>query len=108
MAPNSPVQDRAVEVLDMLDHVEQERARFDSVKALLASPLASWDRVKEQFPEYFDPYESAKQEDGSYDIDQIDDADVEWSTAASPDEDEALSTWIAQRESGSFTGADLA
>lgn len=104
-APNSPVQDRALDYLVMLDEVERSRSRLDTVKALVTH--ASFERVRDQFPEYFDPYEGAKGEDGEFDIDRLDDSQVDWATAGSEDDDEALSRWIQERESGSFSAADL-
>lgn len=66
-------------------------------------------RLKDLYPDKFpaeDPFEKARTEDG-YDPDLIDDAAIDWETAGSPDEDEELSRWIAERESGSFSAADL-
>jgi hypothetical protein len=93
----------ALQVLDMLDDKERSQERFDSIKRLVA--FADRDRVKEQFPEYFDPFEGVQNEDGTYDIDSIDDTAVQWAVP-DPDEDEALSRWIAQQESGSLSAAD--
>lgn len=106
-APNSVVQDRALTYLLMLEETEKVQSRIDMVKGLLVSPTSNFDRVREQFPEFFDPFEEAKQEDGTYDIDKIDATDVEWGTPTSAEEDDDLSRWIASRESGSFTGADF-
>lgn len=91
----------------MMEEVEKGRDRLDKVKALLVSPMSNWEKVRDQFPEYFDPFEAAKTEDGTYDIDQIDDSQIDWEVPTSEDQDEALSRWIAERESGSFTGADF-
>jgi hypothetical protein len=104
VAPNSPVQDMALEILVVLDRKEQGQSRFDTVKGLVA--IGDRARVKEQFPEYFDPFEDIRREDGTYDVEALDDAEVEWTTPTSPDEDADLARWIAQRESGSMTAAD--
>lgn len=101
------VQDRALTYLLMLDEAEKVKSRIDMVKGLLASPLGNYERIRDQFPEFFDPFEEAKQEDGTYDIDKIDASDVDWSSPTSAEEDADLSRWIASRENGSFTGADF-
>lgn len=99
--PNSRVQDRALEILDMVDESAKENARVDMVKALLAQVgLERQDLVVEQFPEYFkrDPFEVAYDEaTGEFDIDKVDPSAVEWQV---PDEaeDADLSAWIAQQE----------
>jgi hypothetical protein len=90
----------------MLDLIAQKQASLDQVKALWVSSTTDKAELMAQWPEYFDPMETAKKEDGTYDIDQIDDSKVDWGTPGSEDEDDAISDWIAQRE-GSFTGADL-
>lgn len=79
--------------------------RFDTVKGLVA--LGVRDRVKEQFPEYFNPFEDAQRDDGSYDIDRVEGSQVKWSSAGSEDEDAELARWIAQRERGSMTAAEM-
>lgn len=110
VAPNHPVQDRALEVLEVLDEISREKGRMDLVRGLLASSTSDFDRVRAQFPEYFtpvDPFEGAKTEEGGYDIDAIDDSDVEWDTPASADVDEDISRWIAEHESGSISAADI-
>jgi hypothetical protein len=92
----------------MLDLRDEERGRRDMVKALVAQSADNvLEETKFQFPEYFeiDPFEQAKTEDGTYDIDRIDDSAVDWATAGSAEEDEALSRLIEEMESGSV-GAD--
>lgn len=91
----------------MLDIVAEKRARLDQVKALWVNTTTDKAEMRGQWPEFFDPMETAKKEDGTYDIDQIDDADVEWHTAGSEEEDDAISRWIADAERGSISGADL-
>ncbi len=105
MAPNSPVQDFALEILSMLDVTERERSRRDMVKRLLVSNEE--DMVRSQFPEYFlSTIEEAFDDQGNFDIDKVDDSQVEWSTA-SPDEDDEIGRWIADREAGMYvTAAD--
>lgn len=91
----------------MLDVSESERARQDRVKGLLIHS-GNRDLVAAYFPEYFepqDPFAKAKTDDG-YDIDLIDDAEIDWDVA-DPDEDEEMSRWISERSNGSFTAADL-
>lgn len=90
----------------MLDVIADSKARLDQVKVAFASAFSP-DRVRDQFPEYFDPFEQAKTEDGTYDIDRLDDSAIEWSAPADEDEDEALSRWIAQQEIGSISAADF-
>lgn len=91
----------------MLDQTEREERRLDRVKALWVNQLTDKDAIKSQFPEYFDPFETAKDEHGEYDIDQIDDSQVDWATAPSAEADEELSRWISEHEQGSFSGADF-
>lgn len=90
----------------MVDDHRRGLERFDMVKALMTSMTNSVDRIKEQFPEYFDPFEEARTEDGGYDIDKIDGAAVEWGTPDGEDEDEALAKWINTRETGTVSAAD--
>lgn len=93
----------------MLDEVEKEQERLDRLKGLVASSTTVPERLRRLFPDYFedDPYEAAKQDDGTYDIDQVDPTEVEWSGPASMEDDEALSAWINEHQQGSFTGADF-
>lgn len=98
-APNSVVQDMALEILDMLDETEKENQRIDRVRGLLT--LTTMERVKDFFPEYFrpDPLATAYDEEtGEFDIDAIDPADVEWVVPTSEDEDADLSAWIEEQE----------
>lgn len=93
----------------MLDEFEKAKGRADSIKRLIANRMTDYEIVREQFPEYFppeDPFKDAKQDDGTYDIDKIDDTQVEWATPTTPEEDDEISRFIAERE-GSFTGADF-
>lgn len=93
----------------MLAEIEKEKARVDMVRGLLTGPLSSLERVKAQFPEYFapeDPYEAATTESGEFDIDAVDDSKVDWSTPSSPKDDDDISRWISQQESGSVSAAD--
>lgn len=110
VAPNHPVQDRALEILEILDEIDKEKSRVDRVKALLTNQFSTVDLVKAQFPEYFrpeDPFEEAKTEDGGYDIDRVDESKLDWGTPASPDDDDEISRWIAQQETGSISAADM-
>lgn len=110
MAPNHPVQDLALEALDSIEAVERERGRADMVRALLTNRLTDWDLTKAHFPEYFtpeDPFEAAKTNDGEYDIDAVDDSQIEWGAPDSPETDEEISRWIAQHEHGSISAADM-
>lgn len=112
-APNSRVQDRALEFLSMLDARERRTQRLDSVRlAVLSSPL-QWaelePRLRWLFPEYLSPeaaYRKAKKDDGSYDIDKVDDGSVEWLTPASADEDAEISAWIEQNLRGTAVLSD--
>lgn len=108
-APNSPVQDRALEILDMLDVVEAQGHRLDSVKIGLLSPLVTEDRAKSLFPEFYpaDPFADALQDDGTYDPSKVDEDEIEYDAPSSPEEDDDISAWISSRESGSFTADDL-
>lgn len=91
----------------MIEQRDIERRRRDMVKGLLVHRGADMDEIKFQFPEYFDidPFEHAKSEGGDYDIDLVDDSKIAWGSAASAEEDEALSRLIAEMEQGSL-GAD--
>lgn len=107
MAPNSPVQDRALEILDLIDLFDREKARADRVRELVAT--GEFDQVKAYFPEYFgtDPYEEARDPDtGEIDIDKIDDSRLEWGVPTE-DEDEELERWIREREAGTFTAEEI-
>lgn len=98
-APNSVVQDYALEILDMLDESVRETQRIDMVKTLLAS--VPMERVKDYFPEYFRPDPLAEAIDpvtGEFDIDKVDDSKIDWQTAGSEDEDADLSAWIEEQE----------
>ncbi len=70
---------------------------------------ASLDRMAIFFPEFFPDnweevraFEQAKKDDGTYDIDKVDGAHINWGVA-SPEEDDDISRWIAEREQGSMT-----
>lgn len=93
----------------MLDGYEEAQKRRDMVKGLLVHRTVPNELLMEQFPEYFrgNPFEAAKNEDGEFDPNLLDEDRLDYETDVSEDEDEALSRWIAERESGSFTGADL-
>lgn len=94
----------------MLDEIDKEKRRIDMVKSLLATKAADFDLARAQFPEYFtpdDPYGTARNDDGTYDVDALDDADLDWSTPASPDDDDEISRWIAQQEMASVTADEL-
>jgi hypothetical protein len=107
-APNSPVQDAALTILRMLSEADKAAQRLDMVKALLVQPMADLDRVRGQFPEFFDPFSAAVDpETGEVDPDAVDEEALDWSTPASPDEDDDISAWIAARESGSVSLADM-
>jgi hypothetical protein len=98
-APNSRVQDRALEILDMLDERRREIDRIDRVKELLTHIPA--DVVAEQFPEYFaaDPFDGAYDpETGAYDPEKVDEELIQWGVAASKTEDDDLSAWIEEQE----------
>lgn len=98
-----------MEILEVLDEIEKEKRRVDMVKSLLATKAADLTMARSQFPEYFaadDPYERARNDDGSYDVDALDDADLDWATPASPEDDDEISRWIAQQES-SVTASEL-
>jgi hypothetical protein len=77
------------------------------VKGLLASPFTTFESVRGYFPEYFDPFEGAEDEEGNFDPDKVDESQLGWATPESPEDDEALSRWIAERESGSMSAADF-
>lgn len=103
------MQDRALEILEVLDEIEKEKQRVDMVKSLLATKAADFTLARTQFPEYFapeDPYEGARNDDGTYDIDAIDEDQIDWATPASPEDDDEISRWIAQQES-SVTASEL-
>jgi hypothetical protein len=94
----------------MLDEIDKEKRRLDGVKALLATKAADFDLARSQFPEYFkveDPYEAARNDDGTYDVDALEDADLDWSTPATPEDDDEISRWIAQQESASVSASEL-
>jgi len=94
----------------VLDEIEREKQRLDMVKSLLSTKAADFDLARSQFPEYFkpeDPFEAARNEDGTYDVDALDDADLDWSTPATPEDDDEISNWIAQQESASVTASEL-
>lgn len=86
----------------MADEQEKEGQRLDTVKSLLTTN--PFDRVKEWFPEYFQPdpevmvQQAYDEQTGEYDIDKIDPAQIEWQTPTSPDEDDEISAWIEQQE----------
>lgn len=110
-APNSQVQDSALQILDMVDEGRKEDLRVDMVKGLLAlAGPAQQSEVARLFPEYVkdDPYQEAYTQSGEFDIDKVDDATVEWSVA-SKDQDEELSRWISEQERAggvTFTAED--
>lgn len=81
---------------------------MDSVKRLIVQG-SSLDRIEPLFPEFFPPgwkekraVEMARDESGGIDIDKINDSDINWGVA-SKDEDDEISRWISERESGSVT-----
>jgi len=111
VAPNSPVQDRALALLLVHHRVEQARRDTDSLKrTLMGIPVDQVsDVLRRFFPEYLpeaDPFEKAKREDGTYDIDAIDPSEIKWSVP-DPDTDAEISAWIAAAERGSMSAADL-
>lgn len=110
-APNSRVQDRVLEYLILLAARDREVARRDALKhSLLVGGSEAFTRMRDLFPEYVadeDAFEQARTDEGDYDIDKVDDAKVTWTTPANEEEDDDISAWIASRESGSVTVADL-
>ena len=109
MAPNTPVQDRALEYVEMLDQMEKSKARADMVRGLFSSKSTDREVLKEQFPEYFDhdPFRDARTEGGEIDPDKVDESGLDWATPGDEADDEDISSWIAAREKGSFTATDL-
>lgn len=110
VAPNSPVQDRALEALEVLELIDREKARVDSVKLLASSTQIDWERAPQQFPEYFapaDPFAGAVDEDGTYDPDRVDEDSIAWQAPATPDEDSDISEWIRKHEEASFSAAEM-
>ena len=106
-APNSRVQDRALDYLNMLDEARRQDDRMDMVKGLLATGRT--EEVVHQFPEYFEAegdISGAYDEAGEFDIDRVDDSKVKWAAPASREEDDEISAWIAQHENTYVTAAD--
>lgn len=102
----SPVQELACSVLLMLDKRNASQAQVDAYKIARA---AVTDDPYRFFPTWKPPEDVIPtKEDGTPDLDNMDDANVEWSLPASDEQDTELSDWINQRMSGSVTGADLA
>lgn len=93
----------------MMDRFDSEQGKVEQIKGLLATG-GDFERVKALFPDYFaaeDPYEQAiDPETGEFDINRIDDSQLEWGVPT-PEEDEAMAQWIAERQSGTITVADL-
>lgn len=108
-APNSPVQDRALEYLLLDERQQKERLRLDEFKRALMVSSVTMERAHTFFPEYFprDAFTEAQKDDGTYDIDAVDDAKVDWETPRDHYTDDEISAWIAERERGSVTAADL-
>lgn len=100
MAPNSAVQDTALELLDMLEITEEfresNRQRLDSARALVMSH--GYEATRAMFPDLFAPVPMGQE--GSEE-----DAETEWSVPT-PEQDEEISRWIAEQQVGSFTGSE--
>lgn len=99
-APNSLVQDNALDILDMLAVVKEQREKrqdgIAEVKALMLTH--GYTRTQEMFPDYFDS--TPPEQDG-----QVDEEHLEWDVP-SEEVDEQISRWIAERQAGSFTGSE--
>ena len=94
-APNSVVQDQALQYLMLVE--EADRIRRDAeeqvaeVRRLLASGTAL-DRVQTYYPDLFrDPSDPEA---------MLDDNTVEWEAPEDPDEEDLISAWIEGRHAG--------
>lgn len=112
--PNSRVQDLALRMLLLREDRMQGNRRSEALRLALLNTQADPQRLHSLFPEYFpvewlerQAFEAAKDESGEINIDLLDDSAVTWGVP-SPEEDAEMARWIAERESGSVTAADLA
>lgn len=102
----SQVQEWAVEMLIIMDNITKAKDFADSMRARLVAAHPS--SVRSIFPEWFeaeDPFAEAKREDGTYDIDKVDDASVNWTVPSNNRENDELERWIHQRMT--VSAADL-
>lgn len=96
-------------MLLILDKVERIRGLFDQIKVKALDRAVDRQRLQELWPEYFpvDPFGNAVQEDGTIDTDLVDEDAIEFSLPRDAGEDEEISAWIRERESGTISGAVL-
>lgn len=95
-------------MLLLIESRQRALAFTDNLRSLLVAQSPS--SAKDIFPEWFPKeiaFEEARRPDGTYDIDKIPDAAVEWSTPATVAEREELEHWIAQRTTLTVSAADL-
>lgn len=111
-APNSPVQDLALQILMLLKTKTDEERKVDGIRAAILVADPTKEEIRRVYPEYFptdaeEAFADAYDEHGEFDIDRVDDSKIDWATEVTPEEDEDLSRWIAERERGQVTLAEL-
>lgn len=109
VAPNSMVQDWALRYLSLSETQRRSRERVEALKLALLPHEVDRQRLANLFPEYFpkDAFADAVREDGTLDEEKVDETQLDWSTVEDPLEDADISRWIADREHGQISAADL-
>jgi hypothetical protein len=104
VAPNSPVQDLAIQILALLEAKEREVEKVDHIRRLLLDhSLVDVYRV---FPEFVPAdfaeqmaFAKAHQPDGTFDPELLDDSALSWrAEGIDKDEDDEITRWIKDRE----------
>lgn len=111
-APNSRVQDLALKILIKREDRVQVLAEIDALKRELIPGVKDFNRLHNLFPQHFtkewldrQTMEDAKDQTGQFNIDLLNDEAVDWGVPT-PEEDEAMSRWIAEKTSGQASLAD--
>lgn len=103
VAPNSPVQDLALQFLALDEARYREQERYEDVRRLMVSNAI--ENVHRYFPEYF-PADFEEQlayakatKDGTFRPELLDDSALEWrAEGITAEEDDEISRWVKDRE----------
>ncbi len=92
----------------LLDKKSQQEQDYKDLKLAMLAGQPPIEKVHDLFPQYFpsgweqeQALAKATDEHGNFDIDKVDDSKVDWKAEGiTPDEDDEISRWIAERERG--------